>query len=282
MEFAITLVVENPSHPNITYLDGNLTPYTNYTYEVVACTEADCSMPSPQTFAFTLQAPPQSAQSPTVILNSNETLTVTWQSPLVPNGNILNYTLIRANLGFYNNSVINCCQQNLNNLSSICSFVAYTAFDVTSYMDVNLTYYSFYQYCVIATNIAGSIESNYSDAQRTVAAPNPLAGPTITGFALNSTAIKVVWSQLDRDVLLGPLESYLICFSGTDGLNGTDVTFHENYTLTGLIPSTFYTFKVGIKFLLFYLLKYSLSFHLRFLSIIAEVMHRVISLLLKH
>lgn len=253
--FLISLPVTNPSHDNITHLDVNLIPYTNYSYAVVACTDGGCSTLGPSAFIITLQAPPENIQPPVNTLTDNgESLTITWQDPLTPNGVITNYTLIRANLGYYNiSSVTNCCEKYLNeqnDFSDSCSLVNHTSFDVTSYVESDdLDYYSFYQYCVIATNIAGSVGSTHSNTQRTAAAPIPIAGPSIAGFPLNSTAIQIYWTEPNVEALLGPLESYTIYFNGSDGFSGNEVIFNENYTLTGLTPDTAYTFTVCITFI---------------------------------
>lgn len=121
--------------------------------------------------------------------------------------------------------------------------------DITSYIDQGLDPYTYYGYCVIASNGAGSIASGPSNIILTSPAVQPTAGPNVTASTINSTAINVTWTGPHPMELLGPLTSYILYVKesgGGDGV-GSEVVSGLVYSLvvTGLTPSTTYTFTVS-------------------------------------
>ncbi len=131
-------------------------------------------------------------------------------------------------------------------LDSNCGLVAQIPASALSYTDAGLEPYSFYRYCVIVFNAAGSTYSNFSDSTQTLPAPMPADGPVTTAVAINSTAIQISWTPLDVSVLLGPLSEYTLLMEESEDqqveiFSGTD----ESFTVTGLMPSTKYTFVVS-------------------------------------
>ena len=244
-------MVSDPAHYNVTYLDNDLDPFTNYTYTVTACTGAGCRK-GPSANELTLEAPPANIQAPSIILQGDEAIFVAWQHPSQPNGIITSYSIVRADIGYYydvNASIPDCCQEdfsNNNSVNPICHLLAETEPDDTSYINTNLNAYFFYQYCIIATNNAGSVSSDYSTALRTRASLTPLSGPNATATALNSTAIYATWSPPDVSLLLGPVVEYslLIGLSGNDTFDTVFTGTDEEYSITGLTPSTTYNVKV--------------------------------------
>lgn len=264
---SITLAIPNPSATNFSYTDTGLQPYTNYSYSVMACTAVGCSSGDAAS-DLTLEAPPLSQLAPSTILyQDGVSVLVSWQPPLEPNGQIVGYTLMRADVGYFATLIPNCCEQYLYLLSEseeglqsgsepdfffsegLCNVVADVEAPITSYTDGGLQNYFLYQYCVIATNNVGSTHSDYSEEFRTKAAPAPLAGPNATAEAVNSTAILVYWSPLDVSILLGPLGGYTLYgkISGSEGL-GTALFsgMAVSHLVTGLEPSTQYTFVVEV------------------------------------
>lgn len=238
------------------YVDTQLAPFTNYTYFLTVCTGGGCT-DSAQVWEVTLEDAPTGIVPPAAFTLNSSAISVSWQPPLQPNGVILQYDLLRRDLGFYNSTegLPNCCEEYLavqeNNetqLSESCSFVVQTEADVTGYTDVSLQAFSFYQYCVIISNSAGSAFTNLSSPVRTDPAPSPLLGPELNATTLNSTAIYLSWGSLEISELLGPLDGYTLYgkVAGTPGIG--DILFtglEQMYTATGLIASTEYIFVVS-------------------------------------
>jgi usherin len=244
-----TIYVSDPSHVNVTYLDDSLSPYTYYCYYIEACTGISCTS-GPLGCTYTLEALPGDISAPIASgPKADVYLIINWEAPAMPNGIILNYTLIRYDLGFTSVSRHNCCVEYIrdeDDLSDDCVVIFMTPNPDDSYIDGSLDYYTYYEYCVVANNMIGSVASPQSSPIRTGIAPRPIAGPNITAIPLNSTAIFISWAPLGVEVLLGPFDGYTLYYNGTDNLNG-NITLHvEDYILSGLTPNTLYSIKVSL------------------------------------
>ena len=157
---------------------------------------------------------------------------------------------MRASIGYTNSAPsFSCCEQlqvNGSFTDSDCRLVFQGPATAVSYEDTGLGPFFFYQYCVIVRNGAGSAYSDFSEPTQTDPAPVPLAGPTATAVAINSTAIEVSWMAPDIHLLLGPVSSYTLYMSNNEVLGEVLFTGSaENFTVTGLLPSTEYTFRVS-------------------------------------
>lgn len=243
--------------PNVTITDSTLLPVTNYTYTVTACTIAGCTT-SVAVLETTLEGPPAALSPPITQTQSESAISVSWQPPASPNGVLLGYRLLRANIGYISSvPAPSCCEQLAMNitLDAKCTLVSEISASTLSYTDSGLGSFSFYQYCVIAFNTAGSTYSNFSSTTQTQPALMPVTGPTATAVTINSTAIKVSWTPVDISFLLGPLGEYTLYRRINGGLleeifTGTD----EIFVVSNLLPSTEYTFVVsyGLSYNLIY------------------------------
>ena len=249
LQYTFTISVNDLSVIN--YTDTSLSPYTNYSYTVMACNGIGCAT-GPSATALTLEAPPTEVLPPSIsLVGDGYSIFVTWIEPAQPNGVLSEYMIIRSGLGFV--AMIagqsNCCNDYITNgaLSNNCTLVSEVSPPLTSITDNTGLYpYSYYQYCVIATTNGGSTPSNYSSPLRTAAASQPLTGPTPTAVALNATSIHVSWSPLSVDLLLGQLEDYSLSYysAGAQPLTVSNIV-NESYTITGLIASTLYYISVS-------------------------------------
>ena len=70
----------------------DLTPFTNYTYQLEACTQFGCSR-SQLDEIETPEGLPIDLATPTVIITGPTSAVITWLPPLEPNGRIIRYTL---------------------------------------------------------------------------------------------------------------------------------------------------------------------------------------------
>ena len=242
------------------YIDMNLLPFTNYTYILTICTNGGCTDSSSPVQETTREDTPQGISVPTAVVQNSTTISVSWVSPTQPNGVIQSYDLLRRDLGFSDSTagmmVTNCCEEYLSSqtgsgiitLSEGCNYVVQTPSDITTYTDDTLQAYSFYQYCIIASNNADSAHSELSQPNQTDPAPMPAVGPQLNASTVNSTSVYLSWSTLDVSQLLGPLAGYTLYgkVAGAEGLGEVLLTsLDQSYTATGLIASTEYAFVVS-------------------------------------
>ena len=250
-----------------TYPDTGLLPYTTYSYTLTVCTSAGCTTAQGVPTAQTDEDTPAGLAPPTAATLSSTSLIVEWDPPSHPNGVILSYQVVRNDVGFFDNSTgamsvpfPDCCQQIVEEnmtmaeigsgemFSSDCSIVDVTSgVEATNLTDMALTPYSLYRYCVVAENSVGMTYSQFSPVTPTLSAPMPTAGPTLTAFTLNSTAIQLSWTSVDVAELLGPFNGYTLYgkVAGSLGVGAELFSGEEqDFTVTDLIASTEYVFVV--------------------------------------
>ena len=236
------------------YDDALLSPFTNYAYYLTVCTDAGCS-DSDTVWIVTNEAAPTELEAPSVTTLNESSILVMWEPPLQPNGEIERYTILQRSLGFLTGEdfvlLSNCCEDYLNFNETViddsCNRVMSVDETTQSYIVTALEAYSNYQYCIIATNSAGSTFSPISNITRTFAATMPTTGPTLTATTLNSTAIYLYWSMLNISQLLGSFGGYSLFVReagqdppGQELFTGVD----QEFTATELLASTAYTFLV--------------------------------------
>ena len=230
--------------------DTGLLPFTNHTYLLTVCTGGGCT-DSDTASALTLEDTPTGLAIPTTNTINSSAIMLEWVEPSMPNGVIVVYDVFSIFFGFDNSSrdTVNCCEvyADDNTIPDVCSLVTTTT--ETDHLNTNLDPYSYYSYCVVATNNVGSGFSSLSPLAQTTPAPMPLIGPTLNATTINSTAVFLEWSPLEISDLLGPLDGYTVYqnIEGTPGLGGvisrqTDLFF----TVTGLLASTDYVFVVEV------------------------------------
>lgn len=249
---------------SISYIDTGLSPYTVYQYSVTAFTVAGNTIGNISS-ARTLEAPPTGLDPPSAILTDDTSIFIGWQAPLEANGVITSYSILRqSHDGYHPGGADNllgvlgdACPYYLDYLDGSGGFeqlffLTVVDGETTSYIDGGLNPYTYYGYCVFASNGAGSTVSSPSNIILTSPAVQPLAGPNVTASTINSTAITVTWSGPDPSDLLGPLTSYTLYMKEADDEEGLGNKVLSGlgtlYIATGLSPSTTYTFTVIINY----------------------------------
>lgn len=81
--------VHNSSTEGSEVIEG-LMPFTNYSYQLEACTQFGCSR-SQLGIVQTPEGVPQGLAAPTVLITGATSATVSWMEPLEPNGVIVSY-----------------------------------------------------------------------------------------------------------------------------------------------------------------------------------------------
>ncbi len=227
-------------------------PYTNYTYVLTVCTSEGCTDSTP-VLVTTFEDIPEGVTPPSAQALEFDSILVSWDEPERPNGEIISYDLLRRSLGFDGSDPAgaNCCEEYLNaqNVSNGCSYVAQTSADIRTFTDNTLQAFSFYQYCVVVTNGAGSVASDLSPPTQTLPALMPERGPRLNATTINSTAIDLTWDSLVVSELLGPLVGYTLYGRRSDAIDIGEALFNgleQTYTATGLTASIAYTFTVAV------------------------------------
>ncbi|XP_077013931.1 usherin [Tamandua tetradactyla] len=150
---------------SLSMLISHLQPYTQYNFSLVACTNGGCTASVPKS-AWTLEAPPQKMDPPSLQVTGSESIEITWKPPRNPNGQIRSYELRRDGT------------------------IVYTGLE-THYHDFTLTPGVEYGYTVTATNSQGGVSSPPVRDQTSPSAPSGMEPPKLQ--AKGPQEILVTW-----------------------------------------------------------------------------------------
>ncbi|MCV6610481.1 MAG: fibronectin type III domain-containing protein, partial [Amphritea sp.] len=202
---------------------GGLLPYTNYTFEVVACTKVGCTA-SPLASTLTLQAPPEGVHAPNLTVTGAREIEATWIEPDVLNGVIVKYSLYRGNLLVYNGTDV--CYKNSNGKDT-CIFQ-----DKANGLQPVTTY----SYSVAATTGGGTTRSGVTTATTPESSPEAIPKPRLTVQSANS--ISAEWDVPGQPN--GNITSYSVVVNGTEH----NVGLNRSKLIRGLKPFTVYSVRV--------------------------------------
>ena len=191
----------------------NLQPYTEYTVTVDACNSVGCITGT--TTVTTLESVPQFVAQPTLIALSPTAVSVQWQPPAQPNGEIILYILRRDGLAVFEGDSLN-------------------------YTDTGLLPNRGYSYTVQAfTSVGGSEQSTSSSIQTPPDTPEDISPPTTT--VLGADRIIVEWEVPGQPN--GVIESYILRVNGSVVFEGTSLF---EFSVDGLAPFTVYQFRLDV------------------------------------
>ncbi|KAM4814939.1 usherin-like, partial [Thomomys bottae] len=150
---------------NLSLLLSHLQPYTQYSFSLTACTCGGCTT-SESKSAWTMEAPPENMDPPTLQVTGPVSIEITWKPPRNPNGQIRSYEVRRDGT------------------------IVYTGLE-THYHDITLTPGMEYGYAVAASNSQGSIWSPPVKERTSPYAPLGIEPPTL--HAKGPQEIRVTW-----------------------------------------------------------------------------------------
>ncbi|XP_071494817.1 LOW QUALITY PROTEIN: usherin-like [Diadema antillarum] len=210
------LVSLHTSGPNVyTYLDQGLSPYTRYEYLVSAFNAAGSSN-SGLSNATTDEDIPAGVRTPvwSVAMGVLDTIELTWEPPLQPNGIIVTYTLTRGDIEIYRGT------------------------DTTHSDSTGIQPYQHYTYTLGACTRVGCAFSQPVVAATLQAAPENLFDPV--PMAIGSDSIRITWQV--PGLTNGVIQEYSILQTGvaTPIYQGGPDIFQ--FTHTGLDPFTLYEY----------------------------------------
>ncbi|XP_073529681.1 usherin [Phyllobates terribilis] len=213
--FRLMYTSQGSFRPNIVYegLDTeamvrNLTPFTKYNFSVDACNSDGCLHSLP-IMVVTAQAPPI-GQGPPMVQNSSSTdIYLQWSPPLQPNGVIIRHELYMRGLHqvierrvFHASGSLNpqlvVESENENALTP----------PVTQAVITNLEPNTEYEFCIVTTNMAGSVASEWVIFKTAESEPIYMAPPSV--FPLSSNSLNVSWERPSNNVARGEIYGYTI------------------------------------------------------------------------
>ncbi|XP_060070524.1 usherin-like [Ylistrum balloti] len=201
------------------HIQTGLTPYTEYSFVLTACTSGGCT-DSGEVKGRPDDDIPLGLNAPVLKVISSKSIEVTWGPPQFPNGIISSYDLRRDGELIYTESI------------------SVTGLLRTSFVDYNLEPGTEYSYVIIARNRKGSVESLVSKATTYSASPSGLDPPVL--MALSSTSVQVTWQPPVQPN--GPIRNYTV-------FENNNVVFSAgpeilSYIVPGLEFWTDYSFRV--------------------------------------
>lgn len=158
------------------YVDADLQPGTTYTYQVMAFNSKGGAQ-SPPASISTFPTSPVGMQPPSLEVVSSTSVRATWQPPLKPNGNIVNYTLYRD------------------------ADVILPQLQQLSVVVTGLDPWTNYSFRIQACTMIGCALSDQAQIMTPAAPPMDLSGPQLTALADHSGAaagVLVEWSPPGR------------------------------------------------------------------------------------
>ncbi|KAM5238832.1 usherin [Ctenodactylus gundi] len=218
----------------------HLTPFTNYSVTIVACSGGQgylggCTESLP-TSVTTPPAPPQDISPLSAIPLSESYVGISWQPPSKPNGPNLRYELLRRKI---QQPLASNPPEDLNRWHNIYSGTQWF------YEDKGLSRFTTYEYQLFVHNSVGFTPSQ--EVTVTTLAGLPERGANLTARILSHTAIEVTWAAPTFQDLQGDVEYYTLfwsCDVSNESLRiPADVNSH---VISHLSPNTEYWISISV------------------------------------
>ncbi|XP_068088985.1 usherin isoform X3 [Hyperolius riggenbachi] len=210
----------------------DLTPYTNYSVTVLACSGGGsflggCTESSP-TLATTQPATPEGVSPPSLVPVSETFIAVSWQPPSRPNGPDIRFELLRRTI---QQPLASNPPKDLNLWQNIYSGTWWF------YEDKGLSRYTSYEYRLIVHNGAGYSIS--ADVVGTTLPGPPIRGSYLTAKPVNHTAIEASWMKPTVQDLQGDVHHYTLGLRSSKYNKTLTFPADVNYAVIGgLQPNT--------------------------------------------
>ncbi|KAJ8045141.1 Usherin [Holothuria leucospilota] len=226
------------------YLFRRLTPFTEYTLVLEACTSAGCGRGDRQT-VITAEVAPDNQADPTVGFVDSTSVQLIWKQPVNPNGVITYYEVIRRSPV---EVVISSRRRRDTDDSSLTQTqVVYTEYntnaDLFNYTDNALLPFRMYEYRINAFNSKGNSQSNWVPIQTDQAPPTGVLPPSVTHISNVPGSLIVSW--LPPGEANGIIQAYRLQRNDSAPFS-FDIDDDLTYTDTGLEPFTIYGYTITI------------------------------------
>ncbi|ESO94175.1 hypothetical protein LOTGIDRAFT_118598, partial [Lottia gigantea] len=214
---------------------SGLTPFTDYSVTLTACTSGGCSE-SVAVPVKTLAAIPGGIAAPNPIAVSQLIISITWQPPSQPNGQIIAYELSRQKIA----QPLDPTVTDIGEWSRVYSGKG------LFYEDRGLTMFTTYIYRVTVFNGIGQITSD-SSKNVTTFGGLPRRPAVVAATPTSHLTIKVDWQTPDPVDLQGEVEKIGIVARSTSGnVTAEPPPDANSYILENLSPDTEYSITVKL------------------------------------
>ena len=198
------------NNPNNAFTDTNLTPFTEYSYFLQACTSVGCTS-GPPALAITNEDTPEDFPPPMLSAISESSILILWSAPNSPNGIIQSYRITISP-----GEIIVTTTDLSRVITSLFPFTLYTV-------------------TIEACNSVGCI-TNGTSIRTLESTPQFILPPQLT--AINATTVRTSWTEPSRPN--GIVIRYILRRNSSVVFDG--YTF--NFTDAGLDPNTHYSYSI--------------------------------------
>ncbi|KAI5940642.1 Usherin [Manis javanica] len=210
---------------NITNCTVNrLQPYTDYTFQVEACTSKGCSLSPESQTVWTLPDAPEGIPSPELFSDTPTSVIISWQPPTHPNGLVENFTIERRAQG----------KKEVTTLAALPRSHSMRFIDKTS----ALSPWTKYEYRVLVSTVNGGTNSS-AWGQVTTRPSRPVGVQPPMVHMLGPREAKVTWKP--PLIQNGDLLSYEIRMPDPHIMITNVSSSVLNQEITNLIPFTNYS-----------------------------------------
>ena len=204
-----------------------LLPYTNYTFILEACNSAGCTRGGSQ-ILITAEVAPKGQLPPSLGTVTATSVTLQWKAPLLPNGAILRYDVLRR---------LSTARRRRQISETVIFSTNNTKNATFAYTDSGLSPYSTYQYKIRAINSKGLIDSEWITVTTAAASPGGVLPPNVT--ALDGYSVRVQWAM--PLVPNGQIQYYEVYRNGSKIQTLSALVFVDSK----LNPATTYWYSIG-------------------------------------
>ncbi|EHB00446.1 Usherin [Heterocephalus glaber] len=234
------VTITNVTPSVLSQIITQLSPFTNYSVTVIACSGGNghlggCTESSP-TLVTTRPAAPQGVSPLSVTPLSESYVGVSWQPPSNPNGPDLRYELLRCKI---QQPLASNPPEDLNLWHNIYSGTQWF------YEDKGLSRFTTYEYKLFVHNSIGFTPS--LEATVITLAGFPEKGANISVSVLNHTAIDVKWAKPTFQDLQGDVEYYTLFWSSATSNESLRILpGASSYIIGHLNPNTEYWIFISV------------------------------------
>lgn len=209
------------------FVDNTVKPHTNYSYYVVVYTSGGSAKSVDDLLHQTLSDAPEGVQPPNITQIQERSVVATWMQPAIANGKIVQYIL-----------------QSIS--SSTTKEDHYSGLN-TLYQVTGLNPFTIYSFSVTACTVGGCSFSSNTTVSTRSAAPDSQPAPYLKSLS-GGASILVTWdapAKPNGEIQFYDLFSRQAPFSGQGNTIALRLNPNiRNFTVPGLVPFTFYEFRV--------------------------------------
>lgn len=213
------------------YTVTRLQPFTDYVFQLEACTGVGCTTGKPQIIT-SAEIFPEGQGVPTFAFSNDTVVVIAWNPPAVPNGIIVRYEVLRQE------NALSARKRRAVSVSGV--IVVYATNDTNKtdfrYVDIGLKPYTRYEYKILAINSAGNGESDWTAVETKQSSPVGVAPPSVN--QVDYKTLLLTWTKPAQPN--GIISFYFLKRNGSIMHQGKEL----NFTDFDREPFTVYSYTV--------------------------------------